>query len=49
MLSYGCYHGYKHYRKRWSSRNPMTESSMDFSPSYSSDNPMSGGYQKFRY
>jgi hypothetical protein len=51
MLSYGGYHGYKHYRKRYSSRNPITENSMDFSPSYSdamNDNPM-GGYQKFRY
>jgi hypothetical protein len=54
ILSYGGYHGYKHYRKRWRSRNLpiLTDSidgdSVDFSP-YSSDNPMSGGYQKFRY
>ena len=53
ILSYGGYYGYKHYRKRRPGGNLMTESSMDFSPSYSdvyimNDNPM-GGYQKFRY
>jgi len=53
MLSYGGYHGYKHYRRRWRGSRPMmSESSLDFSPSetsdYMNDVPM-GGYQKFRY
>jgi hypothetical protein len=51
ILSYGGYHGYKHYRRRWRSHNPMSSESMEISPEFSdsmSENLM-GGYKKFRY